>query len=50
MNCSGHTLYDPSASSTAQDLHETFSLSYGDGSTAAGEKFLDVVSIGGLTV
>lgn len=50
MNCSGHTLYDPSASSSAEDLHKTFSLSYGDGSTARGEQFTDVVNISGLAV
>ncbi len=49
-NCSGHQLYDPSASSTAKDLHKTFSLSFADGSTAKGEQFTDVVSIAGLTV
>lgn len=50
VNCSGHTLYDPSASSSAQDLLKTFSLSYGDGSTAGGEQFTDVVNVAGLTV
>jgi cathepsin D len=49
-NCSGHKLYDPSASSTAKDLLKTFSLSYVDGSTVEGEQFTDVVSIAGLTV
>ncbi len=49
-DCSGHKLYDPSASSTAKDLHETFSLSFEDGSTVEGELFTDVVSIAGLTV
>ena len=49
-NCSGHKLYDPSASSTAKDLSKTFSLSYGDGSTADGELFTDVVKVAGLTV
>jgi hypothetical protein len=46
MNCSGHTLYDPIASSTAQDPSKTFSLSFGGG----GEQFTDVVQIAGLTV
>jgi cathepsin D len=49
-NCSGHKLYDPSASSTAQDLHKTFSLIYADGSTVKGEQFTDVVSVASLTV
>jgi cathepsin D len=50
VNCSSHTLYDPSASKTAHDLSKTFSLSYGDGSTAGGEQFTDDVKIAGLTV
>jgi hypothetical protein len=49
-NCSGHTFYDPSQSSSAQDLHKPFLLAYGDGSTASGEQFTDVVSVAGLTV
>ncbi|KAN0123324.1 eukaryotic aspartyl protease [Russula decolorans] len=48
-NCSGHTLYDPSASSTAQDLSKTFSLTYGGGAAVGGEQFTDVVKITGLT-
>jgi cathepsin D len=47
--CSGHTLYDPSASSTSSDVGSTFSLSYGDGSTVSGEQYTDTVSIQGLT-
>jgi len=49
-DCSGHSLYDPSASSTAQELSKTFLLAFGDGSTVEGEQFTDVVSIAGLTV
>jgi len=48
-NCSGHTSYDPNASSTAQNLLQTFSLKYEDGSTVSGEQYSDVVSIAGLT-
>lgn len=48
--CSGHTLYDPSASSTSKDVGQTFSLQYGDGSTVSGEQFTDTVTISGLTV
>ena len=48
--CSGHTRYDPYASTTAQDLGQTFNITYGDGSSAAGEQFSDTVSISGLTV
>ena len=49
-SCSGHKLYDPGASSTAQDLSKTFSLAYGGGGTVDGEQYTDVVSIAGLTV
>ena len=47
--CSGHTAYDTSKSSTAQDLGQQFSLQYGDGSTVSGEVYSDTVTIGGLT-
>src|SRR5258708_20704671 len=49
-DCSGHKLYNPKASSTAKDLHKTFSLSFGDGSTVEGEQYTDVVGLAGLTV
>ena len=48
--CSGHQTYDPSASSSSQDLGKTFALAYGDGSTVSGEQYTDEVSIAGLTV
>lgn len=47
--CSGHTLYDPSSSSTAQALGQPFNLSYGDGSTVSGDQYTDTVEIAGLT-
>ena len=47
--CSGHTTYDTSSSSTAEDQGQTFSLSYGDGSTVSGEVYQDTVTIAGLT-
>jgi hypothetical protein len=47
----GHTVFDPSKSSTFQTLTgSTFSISYGDGSGAAGTVGTDDVSIGGATV
>ena len=49
-NCAGHTIYDPSQSSTAQDLGQPFTISYGDNSTVSGEQYSDTVSISGLTV
>lgn len=47
--CSGHTLYDASESSTAQDTGESFELGFGDGSAVSGEQFTDTVTLGGLT-
>ena len=49
-SCSGHKIYVPTASSTAQDLGQTFSLAFGDGSSVLGDKYTDVVNIAGLTV
>ncbi|EIW79799.1 acid protease [Coniophora puteana RWD-64-598 SS2] len=48
-SCSGHTAYDPSKSSSSSDVGQTFSLSYGDGSTVSGEQYTDTVAIAGLT-
>ncbi|EIN07945.1 acid protease [Punctularia strigosozonata HHB-11173 SS5] len=48
QTCSGHKVYDPSHSSTARDLHKTYKLSYGDGSSVSGEQYTDSVSITGL--
>ncbi|KAH7912374.1 aspartic peptidase domain-containing protein [Hygrophoropsis aurantiaca] len=47
--CSGHTLYNAATSSSAKDLHKTFSLAYGDNSTVKGEQWSDTVNIGGLS-
>lgn len=49
-NCDGHTVYDPSKSSTAVPLTTPFSLQYGDGSAVNGTEYADTVSIAGLTV
>ncbi|KAK3393915.1 aspartic peptidase domain-containing protein [Podospora didyma] len=47
----GQTLYDPSKSSTAQKLQgETWSITYGDGSTCGGDVYTDQVTVGSLTV
>lgn len=47
----GHTLYNPTNSTTVKMLQgSTFSISYGDGSGAAGNVGTDVVNIGGATV
>lgn len=46
-----HSVFDPSKSSTYKELDgSTFSLSYGDGSGAAGIVGIDTVDIGGATV
>ncbi|KZT25187.1 acid protease [Neolentinus lepideus HHB14362 ss-1] len=47
-NCQGHHIYDPSKSSTSSDVHRTFSLMYGDGSSVQGEQYIDTVAIAGL--
>ena len=49
-SCSGHSAYDPSASSTSHDLGKNFSLAYEGGSTVSGEQYSDTVSIAGLVV
>ncbi|KAL5527800.1 hypothetical protein ACEPAG_6601 [Sanghuangporus baumii] len=49
QTCQGHTIYDPSKSSTSQDAGQNFQLAFGDGSTVQGEQFTDTVAIGGLT-
>ena len=48
--CDGHTLYNPSASSTSSDFGQTFQLQYGDGSTVGGEQYTDIVSLAGHEV
>jgi hypothetical protein len=48
---SGHTIYDPTKSTTAAALTgSTFNISYGDGSSALGSVVTDTVDIGGATV
>ncbi|KAH7884062.1 acid protease [Phlebopus sp. FC_14] len=48
-SCSGHTVYNPSSSSTSRDLTAPFTLTYGDGSSVSGEQYTDTVSIASLT-
>ncbi|TFK45302.1 acid protease [Heliocybe sulcata] len=47
-NCAGHKAYNPSQSSSSKDTHQTFQLSYGDGSSVQGEQYSDSVIIQGL--
>lgn len=46
---SGHALYNPTKSGKV-DSGETWSISYGDGSSASGNVFIDTVSVGSTTV
>ncbi|EFQ33654.1 eukaryotic aspartyl protease [Colletotrichum graminicola] len=47
----GQTVYNPSKSRTASLLSgESWSISYGDGSSSSGIVYSDVVSVGGLSV
>ncbi|KAH7914044.1 aspartic peptidase domain-containing protein [Hygrophoropsis aurantiaca] len=47
--CDGHNIYDPTSSSSSKDVNNTFTLSYGDGSTVLGERWTDTVAIAGYT-
>ena len=48
---SGHGIYNPSKSSTSKiESGETWDISYGDGSGAAGNIYADTVKIGAVTV
>lgn len=46
---SGHTLYNPTKSGKV-DTGETWSISYGDGSSASGNVYFDTVKVGATTV
>ena len=46
---SGHTVYNPAISGKV-DSGETWSISYGDGSSASGNVYFDKVVVGGTTV
>ena len=47
----GHNIYNPAKSSTSKVSNgETWSISYGDGSSASGNVYTDVVNVGGTSV
>jgi len=49
VNCQGHTIFTPNASSTAKPLPGNFTMRYGDGSTVTGHVFTDSVNVAGIT-
>ncbi|KAF8749204.1 peptidase A1 family [Rhizoctonia solani] len=48
--CSPHKKYTASSSSTSKSQSGSFSIQYGDGSTASGPIYSDTVTVGGLSV
>ena len=45
-----HRIYDPRKSSTAEHASGTWNISYGDGSSASGDVWTDVVTVAGVTI
>jgi len=46
----GHTIYNPANSSTAQQAAGTWNISYGDGSSASGNVYTDVVTVADVVI
>lgn len=46
----GHTIYNPSKSSTAKKASGTWNISYGDGSSASGNVYTDNVTVADVTI
>jgi cathepsin D len=49
-SCRGHKLYDPSQSSTAQDVGKPVNLTYAGGASASVEQYTDTVTLAGYMV
>ncbi|KAI0632403.1 acid protease [Trametes polyzona] len=49
-SCGSRPLYNPSKSSGSSKKSGSFSISYGDGSTASGTPYTDTVTVGGVKV
>ncbi|KAI0662190.1 acid protease [Cubamyces menziesii] len=47
-SCKNHSLFDPTKSSTGQKVNGSFSIQYGDGSSASGDRYNDTVTVGGV--
>jgi hypothetical protein len=45
-----HTIYDPAKSSTAKQASGSWNISYGDGSSASGDVYTDVVTVAGIAI
>ncbi|KAI0690857.1 acid protease [Cytidiella melzeri] len=45
-----HDIYNPRKSKTAERAPGTWNISYGDGSSASGDVYVDVVSVAGVTI
>ncbi|KAL4245733.1 peptidase A1 family protein [Abortiporus biennis] len=46
----GHHIFDPRKSSTAKKAKGTWRISYGDGSSASGDVYTEVVTVGDVTI
>lgn len=46
--CSGHEIYNPNSSSSAEPLGRTFTVEYSDGSMATGDLYTDTVLLAGF--
>ncbi|KAI0770143.1 acid protease [Fomes fomentarius] len=49
-SCGGHNKYSPSKSSKSKKQKGSFSISYGDGSSASGTPYSDAVGVGAVSV